>query len=157
MATLKISVKTMIAAFLPLLYLPGIIVGLVPVCLVLIFGESLEIKSLSGVLILLPAIFGIFYCSWLFASHGQSIAPWKKPKKLLRKGPYSLSRNPIFVFMIQAAVGWGLIFNSFLLLFYAVLLVTAFHHRIKREEKALQQLFPDQWSVYCLSTPRWLF
>ncbi len=157
MATGDSPVKIMIAAFMPLLYLPGIIVGLIPVLLTFFFLDEPGIKSLTGFYVLLPAAAGILYCSWLFASHGQSIAPWETPKKLIKKGPYGFTRNPVFIFMIQASVGWALIYQSHVHLAYTLLLLGIFQYRIKKEEQVLQRLFPRQWAGYCLSTPRWLF
>jgi len=157
MATGESTFKTMIAAFLPLLYLPGIIVGVIPFLLTFLFLDSTEIKSLSGYYVLVPAALGILYCSWLFASHGQSIAPWETPKKLIKRGPYAFSRNPVFIFMVLASVGWAMIYQSLIHLAYSLLLLGIFQYRIKKEEKILQRLFSGQWMGYCLSTPRWLF
>jgi protein-S-isoprenylcysteine O-methyltransferase Ste14 len=93
---------------------------------------------------------------------GQSIRIWSsghihKNQLLTVTGPYSLSRNPLYVgsfilgigFMIAMGVIWlAVIF----LLFY----VSIYWFTIRWEEDKLAREFPDDWDKYYGTVPRFL-
>ncbi|MER2536391.1 MAG: isoprenylcysteine carboxylmethyltransferase family protein [Rhizobiaceae bacterium] len=78
----------------------------------------------------------------------------RKNRQLVTSGPYSLTRNPLYVFSTLGAFGFGLIFGSFLmacllgLAAYAVLSVTA-----AREAVYLRSVFGAQYDAYAAATP----
>ena len=93
---------------------------------------------------------------------GESIRIWSsghihKNQILTVTGPYSLSRNPLYVgsfilgtgFMIAMGVIWLAV--VFLLFYAAVYLLT-----IKWEEEKLKNEFPDDWEKYYGTVPRFL-
>ena len=91
---------------------------------------------------------------------GQSIRLWSaghihKNQVLTVTGPYSLSRNPLYVgsfilgtgFMVAMGVIWlAVVF----LLFYA----SIYWFTIRWEEDKLAKAFPDAWKVYKRAVPR---
>jgi protein-S-isoprenylcysteine O-methyltransferase Ste14 len=93
---------------------------------------------------------------------GQAIRLWSsghiyKSQVLTVTGPYSLSRNPLYVgsfvlgtgFIIAMGVIWlGVVFLFF---FAAVYWFT-----IRWEEQKLAREFPDEWEVYKRTVPRFL-
>ncbi|TLY80921.1 MAG: hypothetical protein E6K41_08890 [Gammaproteobacteria bacterium] len=54
---------------------------------------------------------------WL-ARHGRTVAPWAPPRKLVTSGPYRLSRNPMYIGVIDVLLG------------YALAVAIAFHLRV---------------------------
>ena len=102
------------------------------------------------------------YCGAVFILVGQAMRIWSaghihKNEVLTVTGPYSLSRNPLYVgsfilgtgFMIAMGVIWLAI--GFLIFFAFVYWFT-----IKWEEEKLERKFPDVWEEYKASVPRFL-
>jgi len=78
-----------------------------------------------------------------------------KSGKVVKDGPYSMMRNPLYFFSFLGFIGVGLVFGSFLI---SLLLVTVFliTHLpiIKYEEKKLEELFGDEYREYFRTIPR---
>jgi protein-S-isoprenylcysteine O-methyltransferase Ste14 len=78
----------------------------------------------------------------------------KKNGELVTEGPYSMTRNPLYVFSMVGAVGIGLFVGSFILALalgiaaYLVLAVTA-----EKEARHLESLFGDRYRDYARETP----
>jgi hypothetical protein len=76
---------------------------------------------------------------------------------LVTDGPFSVSRNPLYVFTVAGAFGVGLASES---LGIAVLIASAtflIHDRIIRHEEVfLHDRFGIAFDTYCKTTPRWL-
>lgn len=102
-------------------------------------------------------IFGV-----LFILSGFGIRLWctlyiggRKNQDLLRDGPYSLCRNPLYVGSILAAFGIGL--QTEMLAFgmvCGVLCWAIFHVVVRREERYLLAEFGDPYRQYLQTTPR---
>jgi len=120
---------------------------------------------LSGLLGIIFLIFarpdpGTLSLSVVFIILGESIRIWAsgyihKNRELTMTGPYSLSRNPLYVgsffvgtgFIIAMGVPWlGMIFFVFFVLLY--------WFTVRWEEAKLERLFPDQWVAYFSRVPR---
>ncbi len=85
---------------------------------------------------------------------GETIRFWSsgiitKNTRLTREGPYSLSRNPLYVgnfflglgFVCAAGIWW--ILPVYLLLFWQL-----YKHTIQNEEEFLRERFPNEWALY---------
>lgn len=78
----------------------------------------------------------------------------KKNRELVTAGPYSISRNPLYVFSTIGAAGIGLFVGSVVsalilaLLVYAVLVATA-----AKEAAHLESRFGDHYRAYSRRTP----
>ncbi len=80
-----------------------------------------------------------------------------KNHQLVTRGPYSLSRNPLYVGWLAGAFGAGLAVGSPVLAIVLTAAVFLIHDKaILREEKRLSAEFPQAWQEYAASTPRWL-
>jgi protein-S-isoprenylcysteine O-methyltransferase Ste14 len=79
-----------------------------------------------------------------------------KNEVMVTEGPYSVVRNPLYVFNFIGAVGFGFAVENPVL---AALLATAFAvfypSVIRQEEEALTQAFGERFARYCDATPRW--
>ncbi len=81
---------------------------------------------------------------WL-ARHGRTVAPWAPPRKLVTSGPYRLSRNPMYIGVIDVLLG------------YALAVAIAFHLRVLvSEEPWARRTFGADWEDYRARVPRWL-
>ena len=80
-----------------------------------------------------------------------------KNEVMVTEGPYSVVRNPLYVFNFIGAVAFGLIVANPLL---AALLAAGFSvfypSVIRNEEAVLAQVFGETYARYCDATPRWL-
>ncbi len=78
-----------------------------------------------------------------------------KSGKVVKEGPYSMMRNPLYFFSLLGFIGVGLVFGSVTisLLLVGVFLITHLPI-IRHEEKKLESLFGQEYIDYCQTTPR---
>ncbi|MGO7136464.1 isoprenylcysteine carboxylmethyltransferase family protein [Rhizobium leguminosarum] len=79
----------------------------------------------------------------------------RKSRELIADGPYSVTRNPLYVGSIIAALGVGLQTGmlTFGLLSMSLCSLT-FYIVIRKEESFLRNAFGPAYEAYCASTPR---
>src|SRR5262245_23668809 len=108
----------------------------------------------------LLAIGGIIYarCVWDFAVFGRGTpAPIDAPKKLVVRGLYRYTRNPIYVGVLTVLVGWTVMFRGTALLIYAFCVAICFHlFVVLYEERHLQKEFGGEYDDYRNRVNRWL-
>lgn len=105
------------------------------------------------------ALGALIWCGWAaleFRRHRTTILPQRQPTALLCRGPFRVSRNPLYLAMLLLAVvpwlGWGRIG---LLLAPGLFFVFANWVIIPSEEVALRALFGDAYAGYCRRVRRW--
>jgi len=80
-----------------------------------------------------------------------------KKREIVKQGPYSIVRNPLYDFSFLGVVGIGLLTGS---LTWAVLLAIGFmlYYRVtvRREETYLLANFPSSYRGYLEQVPRWV-
>ena len=80
----------------------------------------------------------------------------ESPKKLISKGFYGYSRNPMYAAVLLAFLGVFMIFGHILLLFYVLAAVVLFQLVIiYKEEPELKKKFGKEYSGYMKKVPRW--
>lgn len=81
----------------------------------------------------------------------------RKKAELVRNGPYSISRNPLYVFSFLGAFGAGAQTGSITVaLLFAMLTYGVFRAVVNREEAWLSHAFGDAYGAYRRRTPRFL-
>jgi len=98
------------------------------------------------------------WCLWDFATFGRGTpAPIDAPKKLVVRGLYRYTRNPMYVGVLTVILGWALWFRTASLLLYALVVGTCFHlFVVLYEERHLAAEFGSQYESYCSRVDRWL-
>ena len=98
------------------------------------------------------------WCVWDFATFGRGTpAPIDPPKKLVVRGLYQYSRNPMVVGVLILILAWAISFKAAILLVYMLIVGVAFHAVIVfYEEPHLRKLFGESYSNYCARVPRWI-
>jgi len=93
----------------------------------------------------------------LFIKSKTSLNPHGRAKRLVKKGFYQFSRNPMYLGLLFLLCGWGLK-NGFMLTPIAaiILLVILTYLFVKPEEKILTEKFPLEFPDYKKSVRRWL-
>lgn len=75
---------------------------------------------------------------------------------LVTRGPYSISRNPLYLSWVCGAVGMGFALHSILLaILLGIIIFLIYNRAILLEEDRLSTRFPEEWSEYARRTPRW--
>lgn len=81
----------------------------------------------------------------------------RKNRELVRHGPYSLVRHPLYLFSLLGFVGVGLAFGSLLLAGILGLVFALFHApTMTAEEEKLTGLFGDEYRAYRGEVPRFV-
>jgi protein-S-isoprenylcysteine O-methyltransferase Ste14 len=144
-------------ALLAFLLLPGVVAYLVPV---LIGGDSRSDgpwRWLGAILVASGSAL-LLWCVVEFYRAGRgTLAPWAPPRALVTTGPYSRSRNPMYVAVLLVAAGWAAWFGSAGIALYVAVLAVAFHLRVVFvEERRLAAAFGEAWQAYARRVRRWL-
>lgn len=111
-------------------------------------GWLLECGELMGFVLLTIAAFGRVWCLMFIAG--------RKSQELTTEGPYSVVRNPLYVFSFLGAIGLGLAVENLILTgVLAILFAITYPITVAHEEATLQSLFGPAYMAYCQTTPRW--
>jgi protein-S-isoprenylcysteine O-methyltransferase Ste14 len=101
----------------------------------------------TGIVLIMVGIIGRTWCAMYIGGN--------KLNRLVTEGPYSLTRNPLYVFSAIAAFGLGAQLGSVV---YALICAAAtlviFAVVINHEERALAERFPGEFAVYKARVPR---
>ncbi len=83
--------------------------------------------------------------------------PFMKPKVLIQKGVFSVSRNPVYFALVLSKCGLAFVFDSVWILFTGVLLWGLLDSVIvPAEERILNSTFMQEYVNYKKMTRRWL-
>lgn len=109
-----------------------------------VFHEGVEAFGLGAMVI---AIVGRAWCSLYIGG--------RKKAEIVDTGPYSISRNPLYLFSYVGAFGVGAQTGSVSmgLLFLAIAMIV-FHFTVGREEAWLLNAFGEPYAAYMRRTPR---
>jgi protein-S-isoprenylcysteine O-methyltransferase Ste14 len=141
------------------LIVPGTVAGLVP--MLIVRGRSAALGPTTAPALLLFVAGGAIYawCVWDFASFGRGTpAPIDAPKKLVVRGLYRFTRNPMYVGVLTVILGWVVLFRSWPLIIYLLSVGTMFQlFIVLYEERHLRREFGGEYDDYRARVPRWLF
>lgn len=80
-----------------------------------------------------------------------------KNHKLSTQGPFSIVRNPLYVFSFFGAVGLGFLSGHLTILLLVVMIyLTYYPEVVKKEEIFLSQKFGKEYEDYMKNVPRWI-
>jgi len=101
----------------------------------------------AGLGLILLAIAGRCWCILYLGGH--------KGAELIDQGPYSISRNPLYLFSMLAVAGIGAQSGSLLLgPILALFVYAVFNNVIAEEERLLSKAFGQGYADYCARVPR---
>jgi protein-S-isoprenylcysteine O-methyltransferase Ste14 len=112
----------------------------------------------AGCLLLLLGASIYAWCVWDFATFGRGTpAPIDAPKKLVGRGLYRYSRNPMYTGVLTVILGWAMLFGAYELVLYALVVGACFQSFIVFfEEPHLRAEFGSEYKEYCARVGRWL-
>ena len=76
--------------------------------------------------------------------------------KLVTKGVYRISRNPIYLGMFLIYIGTGIACASWLFLLLTVVFILLSHILVRTEERFCLNTYGDSYRTYLQTTPRWI-
>ena len=141
---------------------PGTVAGLVPWW---ISGWNVQPPFLGlfsvrvvGVLIVGASITALLDSFVRFALKGVGTpAPIFPTSHLVVTGLYRYVRNPMYVAVVSAIIGQGLIFGNIAVLGYGGIVWLGFSAFVLAyEEPTLRKTFGAEYERYCASVPRWI-
>jgi len=121
-----------------------------------------ELSSIArrciGGLIIVVAILGLGLWSVLVLRRsGQSENPWKPTLSIVDRGPFRISRNPMYLQMVLVCFGFAILLWNVWILVLTPLCAWALQHlAILPEEAYLEQKFGDLYLRYKHRVRRWL-
>lgn len=139
------------------LIMPGTVAVYVPLHL----GQGREIAPgllmILAVAMLLSGLAIYTWCVWDFAAFGRGTpVPFDAPARLVVRGLYRYSRNPMYVGVLVVISGWALLFAAATTAVYGLVVAICFHLMVVLyEERRLQQQFGQQYEAYRARVGRW--
>ena len=140
------------------LVVPGAVAVLVP----LLLGGDRTVAGGAwlGLAVCLFALGVALYVRavWDFAVLGKGTpAPIDAPKRLVVRGIYRYSRNPLYIAMLTLIAGWAALFGTAVLVAYAAGLFVVYSLFIRfHEEPRLAREFGEEYAAYTQQVGRWL-
>jgi len=80
----------------------------------------------------------------------------ERPDRLVRKGVFAFSRNPIYVAFGLVLLGQFLVFPNWIMLVYLAVGTWLFHRQVLREEEFLRKRYGQEYAQYCNRVRRYL-
>jgi len=98
------------------------------------------------------------WCVWDFANFGRGTpAPIDAPRRLVVRGLYRYTRNPMYVGVLTVILGWAVLYQATTVLLYAICVGVCFHlFVVLYEERHLARQFGAEYHDYRANVGRWL-
>lgn len=93
----------------------------------------------------------------LFRRSGQSEIPWKPTLSVVERGPYRVTRNPMYLQMVLICVGLSILLENWWILLLTPVTAWALQRfAILPEEAYLERKFGDSYRAYKRRVRRWI-
>ncbi|MBU2292470.1 MAG: isoprenylcysteine carboxylmethyltransferase family protein [Alphaproteobacteria bacterium] len=112
-------------------------------------GDTLLHEGLEaiGLALIAICIIGRAWCSLYIGG--------RKKAEIVDRGPYSITRNPLYVFSFMGAFGMGgLTGSATIAMMFLLIAVAVFAATVRREEAWLSSTFGEVYAAYVARTPR---
>lgn len=111
---------------------------------------------LGGNLIMLASFAGLIWIHNFMGESWRSGIPEDDARPLITSGPFARSRNPMFLLIQAAQVGFFLSLPSIFSLMCLIVGIAAVQGQTRIEEAHLEERHGDAYTRYKERTPRWL-
>ena len=142
---------------------PGLVAGLIPYFLLgdrvkYVFQSEFGLPQYFGSLLFFIGLIIMIQCILQFAFEGKgTLSPADPTKKLVIKGLYQYSRNPMYIGVMMMLIGEAVFFEAGRFWFYVVGIGLVFNLFILLvEEPRLKRDFGDEYATYCRKVRRWI-
>jgi len=130
---------------------------IIQVLLFILLPLSVDLSLLFGFLLLVGSIGCIALAARELFKNETTIIPDGQPEKLVTTGPFSFSRNPIYLGIAGILMSSACLMQSISALVIPVIFVLIIHKTwIPHEEVKLKEIFDKDLEKYAASISRWL-
>lgn len=105
---------------------------------------------------LLTVIAGLAFAVWARVHLGRNwsgTVTVKEDHELIRSGPYGIVRHPIYTGLLLAILGTAIVVGEWRGLFALCFLAIALSLKLRREERFMEESFPDTYPSYRAQVP----
>lgn len=122
------------------------------------FHVSAPLRYGSGALVIAVAALGLgVWAIVTLRRSGESELPWTPTVRIVRRGPYRFTRNPLYLQLVLICAGLAIILmNVWMMLFTPVCGWLLQRLAIVPEEEYLQRKFGEEYLAYTRRVRRWL-
>lgn len=114
------------------------------------------VQFLGGAGLLIAAVGLMASAVRAFREAGTPVEIWRPTARIVRDGPYAVTRNPVYVAMVLGYAGIGTLADAPAVLALAPVLFAVLHFGVVlREEDYLECKFGDGWLDYRAAVARW--
>ena len=119
---------------------------------------QVNLSLLLGLMLLIGSVALIVISFKELQKNDTTYIPDGEPEQLVTTGPFSYSRNPIYLGMFGILVATAFLMQSMSALLIPVLFISIIQNTwIPHEETKLSEKFSDNWEAYSANTKRWLW
>lgn len=122
------------------------------------FGLSGPARHWIGGMIVVVSILGLgLWSVVVMRRSGQSENPWKPTTEIIARGPFRITRNPMYLQMVLVCIGMAVLLgNLWILLLTPVCAWILQRFAILPEERYLEAKFGDAYRAYKARVRRWI-
>ena len=118
---------------------------------------EVNLSLLLGLILLIGSMALIVMAFKELQNYQTTYIPDGEPEKLVKTGPFKLTRNPIYLGMFGILIASSFLMQSISAMLIPILFLSIIENTwIPHEEEKLKEKFPDEWEEYISSTKRWL-
>jgi protein-S-isoprenylcysteine O-methyltransferase Ste14 len=145
-----------------LILAPGVVAGLVPWLITqwgpLPPGDGPGALRWTGLILIIAGLAVVLEAFARFAWEGLGTpAPVAPTRTLVISGFYRYVRNPMYIAVTALIFGQALLFGSWGVALYGVIIAASFHTFVLLyEEPTLRQTYGEEYAAYCAVVPRWI-
>jgi protein-S-isoprenylcysteine O-methyltransferase Ste14 len=160
MALTSSSARAWIGTIVFFLLAPGVVAGLIPWLLSrwqsYDWGAAAWIAVPTAWIAIVAGVAFLLHAFALFALHRGTPAPVAPTETLVVTGVYRFVRNPMYFAVLTTILGQALLFGSWGLVVYALILLAAVVAFVKGyEEPTLTRTYGEQYLEYRRNVPGW--
>jgi protein-S-isoprenylcysteine O-methyltransferase Ste14 len=155
-------IKAALGSLAFLVLAPGVVAGLMPWLITgwrpLPPGDGPGALSWTGLLLIAAGLVVVLEAFARFAWEGLGTpAPVAPPRTLVISGFYRFVRNPMYVAVTALILGQAILFASWGVALYGIVMAAGFHTFVRLyEEPTLRRAYGEEYAAYCAATPRWI-
>jgi len=141
----------------PLIYLAGLIIGLVLDALLPQGELPWAVRWILGGALALGGVALLLSFNTAFVRRGTAVEPWKPTTAIVTTGPYRFTRNPAYLGMALLYIGLTLLADApWALLVLPFVIAVIDRMVIAREERYLERKFGAEYMDYKRTVRRWV-
>ena len=140
---------------------PGLVAGVIPYYI--LDGEITPqtpwtLHTYGGLVLISLGLIIMFRCVLQFVWEGKgTLSPIDPTRRLVVRGLYRYSRNPMYVGVMLILIGEAIVIQSSALWIYLAIIFSAFNLFILiHEEPRLKRDFGQEYRLYCKKVRRWI-